>query len=63
MSNSKSLCDWSKSELKENARELALLVAEANHYCTKCGRVANDKQVLCKAKKLPRVTARKHEQS
>ena len=58
MSDSKSLCDWSKSELKDNARQLAKLVCDASHYCTKCGRVANDRQVLCKPKKLPRVAGR-----
>jgi len=53
LSKPKSLCDWSKSDLKNDAAKLAALVRQADHYCVKCARVANDKRVLCKAKKLP----------
>lgn len=49
----KSLCDWSKSDLKDDAEKLAALVKNANLYCIKCARVANDKRALCKSKKLP----------
>jgi hypothetical protein len=55
LSKPKSLCDWSKSDLKEGARTLAALVRRADHYCVKCARVSNDKRVLCKAKKLPSI--------
>lgn len=53
LSKIKTLCDWSKNDLKDRAGELAQLVHEANFYCTKCARVANDRRALCKARKLP----------
>lgn len=51
--STKTLCDWSKRELQDDAKKLAALVKDASYYCQKCARVANDKKVLCKAKKLP----------
>lgn len=53
LSKVKTLCDWTKTDLKDRASDLALLVHEANFYCTKCARVANDRRALCKARKLP----------
>ncbi|MCO6047888.1 hypothetical protein NG895_28620 [Aeoliella sp. ICT_H6.2] len=53
MSSPKTLCDWSKSDLAKRSEELAELVRDAGYYCAKCARVANDKRVLCKSKKLP----------
>jgi hypothetical protein len=42
------LCDWSKSEIKERAEELLTLTRDATFYCRKCARVANIPFVLCK---------------
>jgi hypothetical protein len=53
LSKHRTLCDWSKTEISKRAGELAALAEGANHFCTKCARVANDKHVLCKPKKLP----------
>jgi len=47
------LCDWSKSDLKDNFDLLAKIVREPVFACTKCGRAANEKKWLCKPKKLP----------
>ena len=55
LSKTKSLCDWSKADIKSDAARLAELAHHATYHCIKCARVANDKQVLCKPKKLPPV--------
>jgi predicted amidohydrolase YtcJ len=47
----KHLCDLSKS-VKKNFNRIALLVNKPNYLCTECGRAANEKKVLCEAKKL-----------
>lgn len=44
----KTLCDWSKSDIKERAAELLSLTRDATYFCRKCARVANDPRVLCK---------------
>ena len=48
----KEICDWSKAQLREHFDLLAQIVAEPKYACTKCGRAANAKKWLCKAKKL-----------
>lgn len=45
----KTLCDWSKKELKQKPEKLHALTRNACHYCKKCGRVANTKKALCSA--------------
>ncbi|MCA9172905.1 MAG: hypothetical protein KDB14_00250 [Planctomycetales bacterium] len=48
---SKTLCKLKKS--KRPSRELTLIqCAEPTHICSKCGRVADSKKKLCKAKRL-----------
>lgn len=47
-SMAETLCDWSKSEIKERAEELFELTREPTFYCRKCARVANIPFVLCK---------------
>ncbi len=49
---SKALCDWSKKDLRERWEELRELVESPKYACTKCGRAAVKKAVLCKAKPL-----------
>jgi lipopolysaccharide biosynthesis regulator YciM len=49
----KEICHWTKSQLENHFALLAKIVAEPTYVCTKCGRAANGKKWLCKAKKLP----------
>jgi hypothetical protein len=48
---SKQLCDLKKS-LKRDLSKYILLVRDATHVCKKCGRVANDKKLLCDPVKM-----------
>lgn len=50
---SKTLCDWSKSDLKKHPDKLFELVRDPRFFCKRCARVANTSKVLCKPKKLP----------
>ncbi|QDT68055.1 hypothetical protein MalM25_09670 [Planctomycetes bacterium MalM25] len=52
MSKEKAICDWSKKDLRERWEELRELVARPCYACTKCGRAAAKKGVLCKPKPL-----------
>jgi lipopolysaccharide biosynthesis regulator YciM len=47
------LCEWSKAQLREHFELLEQIVAKPKYVCPKCGRAANAKKWLCKAKKLP----------
>jgi hypothetical protein len=51
-SDIKRMCKWDKDTLKKNFDDFQDDVGKAGFACTKCGRVAADKQKLCKAKKL-----------
>jgi hypothetical protein len=55
------LCDWSKSEVKERAEELHALTRDAAFFCRKCARVANDPQVLCKPYKFEKRLGKNHD--
>ena len=44
----KKICDWKKDRLKERFDEFRGYVIEPTHICAKCGRVANEKKMLCK---------------
>ncbi len=48
----KELCDWSKAQLRDHFELLESIVAHPKYVCPKCGRAANAKKWLCKAKKL-----------
>jgi hypothetical protein len=48
----KEICEWTKTQLRDNFALLSRIVAQPTFACTKCGRVANDKKWLCKPKKL-----------
>jgi hypothetical protein len=48
---SKTLCEM-KKQLKADFKLYKLLVTDATHICTKCGRAANDKKLLCKPERL-----------
>jgi hypothetical protein len=48
---SKPLCELKKS-LKADLKSYISLIREPTHVCKKCGRVANNKRLLCKPIKL-----------
>ena len=52
MSDKKTLCEWEKNEIEKKSAELIKLITDAKYYCKKCARSANDKEVLCKPKKI-----------
>ncbi len=45
----KTLCKWSRKDFGKNGKKLRKVTAEATHYCEKCARVANQKDLLCRA--------------
>ncbi len=55
------LCDWSKSDIKERAAELYLLTRDPRYFCRKCARVSNDPKVLCKAFSFEKRLGKKQE--
>jgi hypothetical protein len=48
---SETLCELKKL-LKADLKSYKRYVREATHVCTRCGRVANDKKLLCKPERL-----------
>jgi len=49
----KRICKLVKDDhLEEDLKEFKKLVADPTHLCLKCGRVANDKKLLCKPERL-----------
>jgi hypothetical protein len=49
---SKELCKHKKTTLKENITLYMTLVNQPTHLCSKCGRAANDKKLLCEPVKI-----------
>lgn len=47
----KTLCEMKKL-LKADFKLYKQYVSDATHLCTKCGRAANDKKLLCKPERL-----------
>jgi hypothetical protein len=50
----KTLCDWSKRDIRKHADKLLELVDPPRFFCRRCARVANIAKVLCKPSRLPR---------
>lgn len=48
---SKELCKLKKS-LRDDITAYSLLVIQPTHVCTKCGRAANKKKLLCSPTKI-----------
>lgn len=53
----KTLCDWSKKDILNNSEKLARIVSDPHFYCAKCARAANDPKRLCKARRIPLLSA------
>ena len=49
---SKTICDWSRRELRDHFDQLQKIVERPKYACTKCGRAASAKKWLCKPKRL-----------
>jgi hypothetical protein len=49
---SKELCKLKKSLLKEDIGSFMELINQPTHICTKCGRAANSKKLLCEPTKI-----------
>ena len=56
----KPLCELKKT-LKRDMAAYLELVQDATHVCKKCGRCANDPEVLCKPLKIAKALALYHE--
>ncbi len=50
----KSLCKWTREDLKENWPEMFTLVGKPKFICERCLRSARLKGNLCKPEKLPK---------
>jgi len=55
MTKIKSLCDLDKKEIEKNLIEIIPLVIKPKYICTKCARVANSEDLLCKAVKIKKI--------
>jgi len=49
---SKELCKHKKSTLKDDVKSYMQLVNQPSHICTKCGRAANSKKLVCSPAKI-----------
>jgi hypothetical protein len=49
----KTLCDWTKKDIKNHSDKLARIVCDPCYYCAKCARVANVRKRLCEARRMP----------
>ncbi|MBT8386195.1 MAG: hypothetical protein KJO12_02185 [Ignavibacteria bacterium] len=52
MSDKKTLCEWEKNEIEKKSALLVKIISNAKYFCKKCTRSANDKDHLCKPKKI-----------
>jgi hypothetical protein len=48
----KHLCKWDKDDIKDDLEKLKKLVVPPRYICRKCGRVAKDREYLCKPTEL-----------
>jgi hypothetical protein len=46
----KTICDWKKADIIRQAEKLEEMISDPQYMCMKCGRAANCKKVLCRAK-------------
>lgn len=50
--DTKSLCKWSKDDIKDDLKQLKKIVSEPAFVCLKCARAAKKEEYLCKPEKL-----------
>ena len=48
----KPLCKWDDKRIEKKCLKFKSIVKDPNYYCKKCGRVAVEKQRLCKPSPL-----------
>ena len=48
----KRMCKWDKSDLDKKFDKYCELVKAPKVVCAKCGRVASDAKLVCKARKI-----------
>lgn len=48
----KTLCDWTKKDIRKHFDVLAEVLAQPRYVCRKCARCAHFPRYLCKPKKL-----------
>ena len=48
----KTLCDWTKKEIKKHFEEVCEIVVDPRYVCRKCGRCAHFPRFLCEPKKV-----------
>jgi len=48
----KTLCEWNKSDIKENKDIIIALAKAPIFYCKKCIRISNNENYLCKPEKI-----------
>lgn len=48
----KRLCKWDKQDYDDKFKKLCKIVGKPEFVCLNCGRVASDKEWLCKPKAL-----------
>ncbi len=42
------LCKWKSEEIEKKLKKYCKCVKNPHYVCCKCGRVANDRELLCK---------------
>jgi hypothetical protein len=48
----KTLCDWTKKDIKKHFDELSVIVTAPRYLCRKCARCAHFPRYLCEPKKV-----------
>ncbi|MBI9101524.1 MAG: hypothetical protein JEY99_03840 [Spirochaetales bacterium] len=48
----KKLCKWEKADREKKLEKLKSLVNNPQYVCVKCGRAANEKEIVCKPEKI-----------
>lgn len=48
----KTLCDLKRKDIEKDPKALAESILPAHFLCLKCARLANDKKLLCRPKKI-----------
>jgi len=52
MQKIKTICSLSKKDIEKDFKEICEIVKNPKYICLKCGRIANQKNNLCKPEKM-----------